>query len=280
MSRITTMIDGIEYSYDTNLAYEKDGHVYCKICNGQKDGKVLEMPFTNTKHIYTKDCECDIKRREKEEARKRAMEIDGLKRECFRYDRSLIKSTFTNMQDINSKQVDFAKKYVNRFDEMKKENIGIILSGPVGSGKTYIAAAIANEVIEKYLYRVKVRNIPQIIRDIEKGGFDLDKNKYLQNECSAQLLIFDDFGIERNTEYVMELLYSIIDTRYRMNLPTIITTNIIAEEFYDETKPMAFQRIYSRILEMCGVMLKVTGKDRRKNIAREKSNMALDIIGR
>lgn len=73
-------------------------------------------------------------------------------------------------------------------------------------------------------HQIRVSNIPQIINDIEKRGFDIDKNEWLL--CSVPLLILDDFGIERNTEYINEMVYQIINTRYEAKKPTIISTNI------------------------------------------------------
>lgn len=60
---------------------------------------------------------------------------------------------------------------------MKNENIGLLFCGTVGSGKTYLACCIANALIEKYMIRVKIRNFAQIINDLQKSGFDLDKNE-------------------------------------------------------------------------------------------------------
>ncbi len=276
--RVSIDINGANFSYNPNESYEKEGHVYCKTCHEQIDGRILDKTFNGNKYILRRDCKCDRDRIAREEEREKQQEIERIKKRCFHFDKPL---KTASIDDINGKDDLItlqAKAYVETFDKMVKENVGIILAGPVGTGKSYIAAAIANGVIEKYRYNVKFRNIPQIIRDMQKLDYDADRNQYLSDICTGKLVIFDDFGIERKTEYVTELLYAIINERYRKNKPTIITTNIPISELRSENVPTEFQRIYSRILSMCNIDITVTGKDRRKEENTEKRNKAIEIM--
>jgi len=273
----TVMIKGVEFNYNTEKGYEKDGHVYCKECGERLDGNVLEH-FGGRKFIFPRQCKCDRLREQKRQEQERINKVGMMKDRCFEFSRSLKKAGFDSVDGKDEEIVKFAKDYVETFDEMMKENIGIILSGPVGTGKTYLAAAIANGIIEKYLYSVKFRSIPEIVRDIEKTGFNEGRNEYLDRVCSARLMVFDDFGIERNTEYAMELLYAIIDTRWKKNLPTIVTTNVPISELRSENVPIQLKRIYSRLLDMCGVTLIIKGEDRRKKNNGRKSDKAMEII--
>ena len=68
-----TWIEGVEYSYDANEEYEKDGHIYCKTCHERKDGKILE--FFGGKMICRVSCHCDKQREEKEAERQKQLEI-------------------------------------------------------------------------------------------------------------------------------------------------------------------------------------------------------------
>ena len=76
------------------------------------------------------------------------------------------------------------------------------------------------------------------------------KNEYISNLCRYPLLILDDFGMERGTEYGLEQVYNVIDSRYRSGKPLIVTTNLTLTELQNpQDTPHA--RIYDRLLEMC-----------------------------
>lgn len=157
--------------------------------------------------------------------------------------------TFDNADNRTDKGLLIkAKNYANAFDEMLEDNIGLILFGSVGSGKTYIACAIANEIIERYEYRVKMKNFAQILNDLQSGGFNLDRNRYIDELTNMPLLILDDFGIERNTEYALENIYNVINARYLKAKPTIITTNLDYANIEKEQEIVMLARIYSRLL--------------------------------
>lgn len=160
---------------------------------------------------------------------------------------------------------------------MRKDNVGLLLYGNIGSGKTYLACSIANEIITKYSYVVKVRNFAQILNDLQKGGFNLDRNEYIDSITNATLLILDDFGIERNTEYALEQIYNVINARYLKAKPTIITTNLNYKDIEKEQEDIMLGRIYSRIIEMC-LPFRVIGVDRRKLQSKERLNKAQNLI--
>lgn len=126
------MIEDTEYSYDPEREYIKDGHAYCKNCHERKDGKALEM--LGKKRIYKVSCKCDRDREAKQKAREKQMEIERLKRSCFA---SLIQWTYTfeNYQGEENQSLTIAKNFVKEYEEMKKENIGLLFYGSVGSRK-------------------------------------------------------------------------------------------------------------------------------------------------
>jgi DNA replication protein DnaC len=81
------------------------------------------------------------------------------------------------------------------------------------------------------------------------------------------LLIIDDLGAERKSEYMQETVFNIIDSRYRSGLPFIITTNLTADEI-KKPQEVSFQRIYDRILERC-FPVEVTGQSRRRQALKD-----------
>ena len=260
------MIEDIEYAYDPEKEYIKDGHAYCKACHEQKDGKILEV--FGKKMIFKISCKCDRDRQVKEKAREKQMEIERLKSNCFG---SVIQwsYTFDNYQGEENQSLIIAKNFVKDYEEMKKENIGLLFYGSVGSGKTYLACSIANALIEQYQISVKIRNFAEIINDLQKGSFDFDKNEYIDSIVNTSVLILDDLGIERDTAYAKEQVYNIINSRYLKQKPTIFTTNLPYDTIYGCIEGVEYQRIYSRIIEMC-IPVMVVGEDFRKKIQKDK----------
>lgn len=272
---ITTKIQGTDFTYNKDIHYEKDGHIYCKACNERIDGKAI--PMLDKPMIIRTACKCVRDRQEQEKLREKQIEQDGLRKNCF-ISKNQIAYTFENADENTDKDIiKKSKNYVKRFEEMRKDNVGLLLYGNVGSGKTYIACSIANAIITEYSYNVKMRNFAQILNDLQKGGFTLDRNEYIEQITSPALLILDDFGIERNTEYALEQIYNVINARYLKARPTIITTNLNFKDIEKEQEDIMLGRIYSRIIEMC-LPLRVTGLDRRKIQSKEKLKKAQNLI--
>ena len=120
---------------------------------------------------------------------------------------------------------------------------------------------------------VKMTNFNTIIDDI----FPLaDKTEYINALASYQLLIIDDLGVERNSEYALGIIFSVIDRRIRSGRPLIITTNLPLKEIKSETM-LDKRRIYDRILEMCTPMY-VGGTSKREAIASMKMEKAKTLL--
>lgn len=260
------LIEGVRYSFDPETEYMKDGHSYCKTCHERKDGEVRSL--MDMKFIFKNNCKCDRERLEKQKQREKEQEIERLKRSCF-ISMSQWAYTFDNYRGEKDKSYIIAKNYVKEYEQMKKENIGLLFCGTVGSGKTYLACCIANALIEEYMIRVKIRNFAQIINDLQKSGFDLDKNEYIEAITNVSVLILDDLGIERDTSYAKEQVYNIVNSRYLKQKPTIFTTNLPYEKIQNSDDGVEYERIYSRIIEMC-IPVKVMGEDFRKRLQKEK----------
>ena len=260
------LIEGVRYSFDPETEYMKDGHAYCKTCHERKDGEVKSL--MDMKFIFKNNCKCDRERLEKQKQREKEQEIERLKRSCF-ISMSQWAYTFDNYKGETDKSYTIAKNYVKEYEQMKKENIGLLFCGTVGSGKTYLACCIANALIEEYMIRVKIRNFAQIINDLQKSGFDLDKNDYIESLTNVSVLILDDLGIERDTSYAKEQVYNIVNSRYLKQKPTIFTTNLPYEKIQNSDDGVEYERIYSRIIEMC-IPVKVIGEDFRKRLQKEK----------
>jgi DNA replication protein DnaC len=148
---------------------------------------------------------------------------------------------------------------------------GILLYGPPGTGKTHLASATLRNIIEYKGLRGLFYDFRTLLIDI-KTTFDRNESSYevLEPVLKTPLLVIDDVGAERNTEWAKDILATIINYRYVNSLPTIITTNLRFDISTDESFVSKFdERTESRIYEMCKI-IKVDGNDRRKESSLQK----------
>ena len=102
-----------------------------------------------------------------------------------------------------------------------------------------------------------------------------DKNEYIDALVKYDLLIIDDLGAERGTEYAVENVFNVIDRRYRSGKPLIITTNLHISMLTNE-QSLDKKRIYDRILELC-IPICVNGASKRTATAKEKMKEMQEI---
>ena len=166
-----------------------------------------------------------------------------------------------------------ARDYIEKWSDALSSNTGLVLWGDVGTGKTFFAACIANALVEQNV-SVKMTNFSTILNDLFAES---DKNKYLDRLNKHSLLIIDDLGIERGTEYALEQVYNVIDTRYKSGKPLIVTTNLTLDELKFPTD-IPHKRIYDRVLGMC-VPVMFNGMNFRKEEAAAKMEAAKKLFG-
>lgn len=261
------LVSGIEFKINKETDEYKDGHVFCKACGEQLDLEPINL--LSKPYIFRKKCLCDRKKDEEYKKRQRLQKIEYLKNSCFKSP-TQFNHRFSSYIGDKDKSYNIALNYAKHFEEMKKENIGLLFYGNVGSGKSFLASCIANYLIEETLLPVKMMNFSDIINELQSGGFNLDKNQYINSIANVPLLILDDLGIERDTSYAKEQVYNVINARYQMQKPTIITTNLSLEAI-ENPQEIEYQRIYSRILEIC-LPVFINGEDFRKIIKKKKLN--------
>jgi len=141
---------------------------------------------------------------------------------------------------------------VENWKEAYKNNTGLLLFGDVGTGKSFFAGCIANALLDRDV-PVLMTNFPTILNRLT-GMFSDDRADFIASFDEYDLLIIDDLGVERSTEYAMEQMFFVIDSRYRSRRPMIITTNLKLAELKNPPD-LAHARIYDRILERCAPIL-------------------------
>lgn len=167
-----------------------------------------------------------------------------------------------------------AKRYVENWSKVRAENLGLLLWGNVGTGKSFVAACIANALLEKGT-PVPMTNFSKILNQMGAMYSD-ERYKYIASFSSFPLLIIDDLGIEQTTEYALRQVYAVIDERYKSGLPVIITTNLGIAEIRNPSD-VAHARIYSRVLEMC-TPVRIDGNDRGKQIGKTKQEVVKEVL--
>lgn len=240
--------------------YMKDGLMHCSVCH-KKTQTVVE--FLGIKKTVRCICDCRKAELEADKERERQEERLRQRRVCFA-ETNMMDWTFANDDRRNEKLSDAMMRYCDNFEEFRREGKGLLLHGTVGTGKTYLAACIANRLIDNG-YSVLMTNFSRLTNQIQ-GTFD-GKQEFIDSMNKYTLLIIDDLGIERKTEFMQEMVYNIIDSRYRSGLPFIVTTNLTTDEI-KKPQDIGYTRIYDRVLERCHPVA-VEGISRRRQAVKE-----------
>lgn len=170
---------------------------------------------------------------------------------------------------VGAKITDFPASY----KDLHKKTGSLFLHGSRGTGKTHLMAALAREIILKapplcefnqfyrdFNYTPLFASIPELLMQIRSSykRNDLSEEELLDRYSKSDILMLDDLGAEKPTEWVLQTLYLIIDRRYRDMKRTIISSNYTL----DQIAKRLDDRISSRIAGMCEV-IQIKGKDRR-----------------
>lgn len=245
----------------------EDGLLYCGKCHTQKQCRVT---LFGQEDIVSCQCKCAV---EKYEAEQKAMKrrdelarISNLRVQGIQ-DKAVREYTFANAD--MTEEIIKCQKYVEHWPEMLESNSGLLFWGGVGNGKTFAASCIANALIDRGIPAL-VTSFPRILN----AGWD--KAEIISQMKRFPLMVIDDLGAERQSEYAQEIVYSVVDERYKTGKPLIVTTNLTLDEMNDP-KNMDYRRIYSRIHEMCVPVL-FKGGSRRVKIAQTKKDVVREIF--
>ena len=244
-----------------------DDLLYCGKCRTPKQFQLDDKVKMHFKHLdkVSTLCKCEFEARNNEQDLKKARELkvksDDLRRAGI--DGTQYFNWTFDMDDRSNKRVsDGCRKYVDDWEDMLKDNVGLLFMGGVGVGKTFYACCIANAIIDKQTPAL-VTNFPRLLRLLQATAFDKDGMDILNRLQKYDLVVIDDLGAERSTEYALEQMYLAVDTRYRSGKPTIITTNLPPQALM-KPENLAYKRIYDRILEMCAIVVVMEGNSRRQ----------------
>ena len=255
-----------------------DGLLYCGKCHTPKQTRLPFNPLTGDKEPTIVRAACQCQRNADEEAERRALP------ERFRNDMARrredglscpdgLRFTFAQDDRQQPKVSDACQRYVECWEEMKANNIGVLFYGSVRTGKSFLASCIGNGLLDRQV-PVAATNFPRLL-NLLQGTYE--KQTLLDRLSIYKLLIVDDLGVERDSAYAEEQIFNIIDARSNSELPVIVTTNLTLEEMEHPTT-MQYARIYDRVLAMCPIRLKLAGESRRKANASEREQLARKIL--
>ena len=247
--------------------YEKDGLLYCGHCNTPKQCRI---PIGGGVRLVGCQCACAAREYEAEKKaradREKRLRIETLRADGIR-DKSLTACRFDTA--TMSEEIVKCKRYADAWGDMRRENNGLLLWGNTGNGKTFAAACIANELIDRGIPAM-ITSFPRILN----AGYD--KQEIIKQVHYYPLMVIDDLGAERSSEYAMETVYTVIDERYKVKKPLIVTTNLTLDELC-RPKDMTYQRIYDRILEMCTPLV-FRGDSMRRDKANQRMRHVKSVL--
>ena len=247
--------------------YNDKGLLMCGKCNTAKQCEIVI--FDTVKRPYCL-CECEAAKQKEAEAK---VKREKRRAACFASEK-MYDWNFDNDEEINKKASTAARNYVENFPQFLKEGKGLLFYGTVGTGKSFTAGCVANALIDKD-YPVYMTSFTEIV-NILQSRFE-GKQEYIESFNKYALLIIDDLEAERDTEFVQEQVYNVINSRYRAGLPLIITTNLTLDELKTPDS-IRKSRIYDRLLEMC-FPIEMTGKSQRRQNVRDTYENTKKLLG-
>lgn len=252
--------------------YMKDGVMHCHKCNTPKQHRILGGDDIVSIPCKCRQAENDKKRAAFDKERNNQWMADSRKA-AFPQEK-MHKWRFENDDGTNPISANI-KLYAQNFKEICKNQInGLLLYGATGTGKSFLAACVVNELIDHGIF-AKMTSFDRIRNELQARKDD--KQKYIDHLAQIPLLVIDDLAAESSSEWMQEIVFSVINAREQSGKPMLITSNITASELKNPANPNN-SRIYSRILGMCQP-IEIKGADRRHKALAQGSRSLKDIMG-
>jgi DNA replication protein DnaC len=167
-------------------------------------------------------------------------------------------------------QIRAVRRYVQAVEANLDAGRGLWLWGDVGTGKTTLAMLVSRAALDAGR-SVAIYSLPRLLNllrvSLESPGGLID---LLDRLAAVDLLHIDDLGAEHQTDWVLEQLYSIVNARYESERAIVATTNLKP----DELGSLLGERTVSRLVEICGDPITLTGEDRRQEYPVDPASFA------
>lgn len=272
------MIDHFEniVPTDPDTYLGEDGRLYCSRCHGPRQSRI-KLPWKKEEKLVNCVCKCmeeEIQRIEEQKERmNRFCDVSGVRIAGF--PASTIKDFTFDQDDGGQPEITAAMRaYVKNYPELRKSAKGLLLYGNVGTGKTFAGGCVVN-ALEELGYPCLMTSVSRLAEVL--FGLRDNRQRFLDTLLKFDLVLIDDLGSERNTEYMNEQVYNIVDSFYRAGIPMIITSNYTPKQL-TEVEDITKRRVYDRLLERCHP-IKVDGPSRRKQAGRQDFSEMNKLLG-
>ena len=248
--------------------YWRDGLLYCGKCNTPRS---CRLALDGGERMVQCACSCDHEAEAAAAEQARTERIDRLRKRCL----PLAEMRAARFESADeSKAVTVARRYVDAWEDVRNENIGLLFCGNTGSGKSFAALCICNALIDREI-PARYISVPEAVSAMREGGEV--RQTLEQHVKSTPLMVLDDFGAESGSDYSQSLVCQLVDLRSRSGKPLIVTTNFPLSMFQGKPDEL-HARAADRIAGMC-VPVSVTGESHRARQAADKLRRAKEILG-
>jgi DNA replication protein DnaC len=166
-------------------------------------------------------------------------------------------------------QIQSVRRYVLEIEQNLERGRGLWIQGDVGTGKTTLAMLASKAALDAGR-SVAIYSLPRLL-NLLRESMDSDRGMldFMDRLTAVDLLHLDDLGAENQTDWVLEQLYSIVNSRYEAERAIVATTNLMPDELSERLG----SRTVSRLVEICGDLIPLFGADKRREFRAEQSDL-------
>lgn len=246
---------------DILAAFRAEKPSNCGVCGSEVE--VISSPITSKAITYCPTCS------EREEMERKSLQKEALRKQLAERMEFYLRKRGVPRRFLKARITDFPAPW----QKLKENAEGLFLTGSRGLGKTHLAVALMREMIfttqpvyREGDYKIDLQrmplfvSVPELLLEIRDtfNGSGVSEKAVIDKYSWVDVLVLDDLGAEKTSDWVLQTLYTIMDRRYREELRTIITSNLNIEEIEEKLD----DRIASRVISMCRVCI-LRGRDRR-----------------